>query len=432
MNLITKAFESITFQDVVDVCVSGTVESAVLDYKAVIPKDLSKHFAIFSNSQGGLIVIGVEEDEDTGIPKKYDGLEYNAKMIDRIHQFAANVSPFPRYAVRATNEFEGKVFILVKIFPGDVPPYMSNSDSSIKIRTGNVSTPIKSVDSHELNRLYDRRLTAVNHRLQQTAFSHSVYDMSLRHANLSTVNTTGTIDDSSQAREEVEFDIANFRVSIMPISPSEPVINYKFLRSKLTHYSSGNYIAGEFPSRQNDTLPGGIVFSDSLSAVGGFRFGMVNEYGLIDSVEDVMNSSVNPQRRDIYSNHIIAILIRQFNVAAAFYNLSGYNGQIVVNISLDGAAGVNIHHAYPSGRYPIGSSRPSHRVDRVARYTWDIEDLDTVKINDTSIMVDRVVKFVQRMYWDFGIGTVPNDSILAVLGEFGWSRVDNSSDDADS
>jgi hypothetical protein len=38
-----------------------------LDYKKVISRDLTKHFAAMSNQRGGLIRIGVEEDPTTGL-----------------------------------------------------------------------------------------------------------------------------------------------------------------------------------------------------------------------------------------------------------------------------------------------------------------------------------------------------------------------------
>src|SRR6476469_7751648 len=124
MSLHNKPFHKITFQDVVDLCDAETLESVTLDYKAVLPRDLSKHFATFSNTLGGLIIIGVEEDPKTGKPFKYEGISFESKLIDQIHQHASNVIPYPTFEVRPTDEVNGKVFILIRILEGDQPPYI--------------------------------------------------------------------------------------------------------------------------------------------------------------------------------------------------------------------------------------------------------------------------------------------------------------------
>ena len=44
MDLLAQDFGSITFQDVVDFCDQQIVENTELDYKQVVPRDLTKHF----------------------------------------------------------------------------------------------------------------------------------------------------------------------------------------------------------------------------------------------------------------------------------------------------------------------------------------------------------------------------------------------------
>ncbi|GEM_PF-1767478 len=66
MNIFPKPFHDVTFADVVAFCQQKHPESTTLDYKREIPRDLAKHFATFSNTLGGVIVVGVEEDPRTG------------------------------------------------------------------------------------------------------------------------------------------------------------------------------------------------------------------------------------------------------------------------------------------------------------------------------------------------------------------------------
>ncbi|AKM82542.1 TPA: hypothetical protein DD449_01620 [Candidatus Berkelbacteria bacterium] len=87
MKLLLKPINSFTFQDVSDFCSEGYLENVQLDYKKDFsPKGVAKHFASFSNTRGGLIIFGVEEDEKTGKPTKWDGLNNDCKFEDQIYQ----------------------------------------------------------------------------------------------------------------------------------------------------------------------------------------------------------------------------------------------------------------------------------------------------------------------------------------------------------
>ena len=102
---------------------------------------LPKHFASFSNTRGGLIIVGVEED-DKGLPVKWEGVKNEGKLIDRVHQNASNIDPIPNYETCITDEKNGRVFLLIRIFEGDQTPYYVQNDSNIWVRTGNISKPI--------------------------------------------------------------------------------------------------------------------------------------------------------------------------------------------------------------------------------------------------------------------------------------------------
>lgn len=151
MDILNRSIQNFTFSDIANFCGQGIIEGIQLDYKKEVPKDLAKHFAAFSNTRGGIIIIGVEEDPKTGRPIACNGVVYDAKIVDRIHQFASNVDPIPNYQLETTNAGpNGNVFILVRIFEGDRTPYYVQNDANLWIRTGNVSTPINIASPKEV------------------------------------------------------------------------------------------------------------------------------------------------------------------------------------------------------------------------------------------------------------------------------------------
>jgi predicted HTH transcriptional regulator len=157
MNVFSKPFHEVTFKDVTEFCAQKYPESITLDYKQAIPKDLAKHFATFSNTLGGVIIVGVEEDPQTGLPLKWEGMPNEGKLIERINQFATNVRPLPTYDVRMTDEVNGKVFVLINILEGDNPSYHANGDPTVWLRTGNISTPLRQPDREERERMVKKK-----------------------------------------------------------------------------------------------------------------------------------------------------------------------------------------------------------------------------------------------------------------------------------
>jgi hypothetical protein len=169
VDLLAQNFDTITFQDIVNFCNEKIVEGTELDYKKVIPRDLTKHFAAMSNQRGGLIIVGVEEDSATGVPAKAEGIPNDDKVIDRVHQFANNVRSLPSYRVRVTNEVTGKIFLLIRISEGGAPPYTPVNDPTVYIRTGNITTPLRQADVDIIRDLFAKRTRAEAERSENIA-----------------------------------------------------------------------------------------------------------------------------------------------------------------------------------------------------------------------------------------------------------------------
>lgn len=416
MNILNKAFHEITFQDVVDCCAAETLESAVLDYKETMPRDLAKHFATFSNTHGGMILIGVKEDPATGKPLKYEGITFESKAIDQIHQFAANVTPFPRYEVKPTDEVNGKVFIVIRIFSGDQPPYMSNSDSTIRLRTGNVSTPLRTVESVELARLYEKRSSAATLRDAAISSSFAIYDASLDRA-IKEWKEAKTDPHRSISDTQVGEHASPFRVIVMPVAPANPIVDYRVIKNKMDEYRVHTHYHGDFPDLEYETFPGGITFAKWSWTDSGFEFGLVTEQGVIDSVEDILKYDEGNGSRQIWMGRMVGFLVRQLDVSRKFYNTVGFNGLLVCKITLSDALDAAVHPPIPEGYSYHGRGS---KLTKLAEYEWEVANLDTVKLNDLEALSNEVIETIQKFYWSFGMHEARVDVIKAYLRQLGW------------
>ena len=65
MVILNEPIDRFSFEKVVSFCQEGNIEGYQLEYKQDLSsqKGLSRQFASFSNSRGGVIVLGVVEDK---------------------------------------------------------------------------------------------------------------------------------------------------------------------------------------------------------------------------------------------------------------------------------------------------------------------------------------------------------------------------------
>lgn len=132
-----------TYEELVEFLQKGFAENRNLDYKREIPeKNLSKTIASFANSKGGIIILGVEEDKETGKPIKWEGVDSDTKTREKIDQEISKITPSINCNVIKIDhkENKNKVFYVLNIPEGDNPPYYVINDKSCWIRRGTIRT----------------------------------------------------------------------------------------------------------------------------------------------------------------------------------------------------------------------------------------------------------------------------------------------------
>ena len=75
--IFNKPLFDLQFQDIEKLKVDKICESPILDYKKEILSDnqLLKHISAFANTQGGVMIFGVEESGKGGCPNEIVGIE---------------------------------------------------------------------------------------------------------------------------------------------------------------------------------------------------------------------------------------------------------------------------------------------------------------------------------------------------------------------
>jgi hypothetical protein len=416
LNVFSKPFDKITFDDVAEFCKQKHPESTTLDYKQAMPRDLAKHFATFSNTLGGVIIIGVEEDPKTGLPHKWDGVDNDAKLIERVNQFAANVIPLPTYSVRLTDEVDGKCFLLISILEGDVAPYLANGDPTVWLRTGNTSTPLRQANRDELVRMVEKKNAAKSERQQNLAVANSTFLAGLESAEKERLRLLADGKTPGLRTEPWNIDNAFLTVHLQPFYPKRLLVEPWDLKASLNNLQTTSNHGMTFPPLDMVPIPNGL-FATKTSIFGG---GTVRAYqlygnGLVHYTEDIWWRDEKSDK-NIYLAHIAHAFYRQLIFARKFYAKFGYSGVLVGEITLENALGASIHIIVPNG---YDSWHDAYVIEKLNDYRWPLE-LDTHILADEKLTVDLFKKVMRKVYWDLGIETVEDEVLDKYLEQSNW------------
>src|SRR6266699_1845514 len=294
VNLLARNIHGITYSYVVEFCKQKVLESVQLDYKLNIPKDLAKHFATFSNTQGGLIIIGVGEDVQ-GLQTTYGGVPNDSKLVDRVHQFAANVTPLPTYDVCTTDEQNGTVFLLVRIDEGAATPYTTLNDPTVWIRTGNVSTP---ASREELLRLANKKRDAEAARSANIAFAEQYFMARVNEAEQErqqAIQAGGTnIYKYPLGSRE---NSAILSLTLQPYYPNKQLTTPQELLRCIREYCGKEYQYTTFSNSSPETLPGGVASFGWYKSRGNINGEQLYANGVSNLMSDVLTTNLETGAR---------------------------------------------------------------------------------------------------------------------------------------
>lgn len=148
ININNKSWDKVRWTDIVKLLDSTDDESFFFEFKSDEESNdkLIKEISALSNTYGGYIFLGVNDDKTIGGCKKW--------TEQRIHNVIHNlITPVPIFDVRKF-KIKGATVLVLKIEEGTMPPYITNT-GHIYERVSSGSFRIK--DSAKLIQLYNKR-----------------------------------------------------------------------------------------------------------------------------------------------------------------------------------------------------------------------------------------------------------------------------------
>jgi hypothetical protein len=421
MDILTKPIQSFKFEDIVAFCKENVPEGWQIDYKEDFPRNgFKKHFAAFSNTRGGVIIIGVKEDVKSGVPIAWEGVEKNAEQIRKIHQAAGNVEPIPSYEVFETNEVNGKCFVLIRINEGDKTPYYVQNDFNVWVRTGNISNPISIASPDGLELLSGKKEKAEKARMLYLKMAGKVYCAGLeREEN----KRKKEIIEAEKKGENTDFKYKNelgtesvmCRIAIQPYFPRKAIIaNPREIKSELNGLRfHNNYIS--FPDYNMESIPEGLFYF-MHNGDGYIECQQIFGHGLIQNDLDILRTDRDKGNRKVVSMWFIAariFVLLQF--AKDFYNKFGYQGAVDGFISVDKVKDCYVRQLMPNRLF-----WSEDKENLLPNYKWSIE-LDTNVLNNKDELREYFISLLREIYWSFNFEHLAEDIVDEFLKDSGLS-----------
>jgi hypothetical protein len=436
MVILNEPIDRFSFEKVVSFCQEGNIEGYQLEYKQDLSsqKGLSRQFASFSNSRGGVIVLGVVEDK-IGKPVQYDGLIFDSKIIDRIHQYASNVEPRPLYDVHKTNEEKGKVFILVRVYEGDRPPYYVQNDPNLYIRTGSLTDPIGLAGPEATELLFHKMEKAELAQNNSIYRSTEVFNSALRQADKERLHwiTTernkhlqATQDAKMQGKippeeqkypEKLGTQVSMLTLILQPYFPKNPLVSPRKLKEKIEEIRFTSTM-GDFPDLNVKPIQDGLLHF-KWNDDGSIHCHQLYSNGLLFFSEDVLRPGREKDTKVIYLSHIAAYLFIFLNAAHRFFSLLNYQGAVLGYIELNNVDGARLKRITPNA-YKSGLFWDYEKeVPIMDGYKWNI-NIDTSLLQDKVALQKYFVELIREIYWSVGYEDVSEDLLKAFLSDQRW------------
>lgn len=415
IDLLSTDLKQITFEDVVEFCGRKEKEGIQFDYKKEL-SSIAKDFAAFSNTRGGVILIGVDEHKEFGYPIAWDGVDNDKGLLEKIDQWATTVQPIPRYITHMTNDVNGKVFILVKILEGDKTPYYVNNDSHLWVRTGIISNPIEMAKPDYVELLYNKRRGAEKMRELNIEMADDIFDGYLRKAERERQsriieekisydkkykedNSIGPFKQNTFDKK-VGDDSSILKIVIQPFYPSTELMKPSDILDNVLEIRDGDGVFDiNFPSvyLEKNPIPDGIAGFNWRNRTGDIHCEQLFSNGLVFFAWDLLTVERETGEKYIYLAHIVSFLFNVLKGASNYYKKSGFCGSLRGLIKIDDVENVKIKQEITSGAFSFYDDFDG----LLNMYKFDF-DLDTNVLFNDGMFQTYFIDFVKKIYWSFG------------------------------
>ncbi len=400
--LFTKEIEKITYQDVVDFCSQQNKETIHLDYKQKIAGNLVKTIAAMANTWGGLIVIGVE-DEDSKPKIPAIGIPYKEYLREQINNLIlGNVTPplFPEIQV-CPSENNKRAFIIIRVLQSNLTPHAIKNNTKVYIRTDTSNEP------EELTSI-DKVLWLVEKRRKSTELKDGFFKRAEERFSAL----------CNKAGRNIEHTNTIFAMS--PLYPFEILVDYKNLEQEIPRKITVHGWGHSFPfymriqGGMNPTKDGtyGFFINDRSGYI---FYEELNHYGFFYHREDLRLRKKDEEGPLAHHALLWEILTKTdmfFDAMNKLYSELGYWGLLELKISLNKLKDVTFGDLPAPRGYTKFDNITVAPIDHRLEFT---KIISFQELKEKRILL--VMDLVKEISWAIGFSHIKPETIEKLMEE---------------
>lgn len=406
-----KKINEITFGYIENFCQQKISENIVLDYKADFTKphsDLAKTISAFANTYGGVIIIGIEQDDANKPKLPPKGIDFVRGLHEKVVQIDLdNIFPPVLPQVQVVDPRGSKTFVVIRVCPSNATPHSVENRTMVYLRTDNINRPERRATEEERGWLRNNRQKSeelkdfIHHKISQRRVNIEYRPLLI---------TDAIPPASGKARGEL---------SICPLYPKDILIKPEKIEGLISEIAVKDWFGSfnNFPDISSNPTPTFDGFMAYYIETDGDRlyYTEINQYGFIFHHESFarkgpLGKSDEKSKDSISMSQLIARLDIFTQAAHNFYKNIGYWGYLELKFKLDNILGFTLIPAQ-NATYYLGNCQyiPSDRhllIEKELR-------VDELGENREELVIELVKKVARVFGWD-----CPPDSIKQM-----WDRL---------
>jgi hypothetical protein len=401
--IFTKPIEDISYQDVIDFCGQGQRETIHLDYKKEISQSLVKTIAAMANTWGGVIVIGVDE-QDSAPKLPVEGMPYLEHLRERVNNLIlSNITPpvFPEIQICSSqdNRF---TFVVIRVPQSHLTPHAIRGNTQVYVRTDTSNEPEELATLDRIQWLVDRRKRSEELKLSFLRRADERFNMLCK-------------------RNGVTLTYGDTTFSMGPLFPFELLRDPKSLRREILEKIHVAACGATLP-----TLVHRVEFQAVQDGTYGFFvnerthyvcYEELNQYGFFYHREDIVQTERDEEGKEThfaYLHSLMSHLDLFLESMAKLYANLGYWGTLELRIALKKLDAVGFRDLpAPQGYYKI-DNLVSSPVDSSLEFRKTLQSRE---------LVEERVRLVQDLLleigWAVGFSHLNPETVLKLLKEAG-------------
>ncbi len=373
--MFAKLLAQIEYSDIVAFC-GKFAEGVRVEYKREMIENIPKTISAFANTLGGIMVIGVETDNQNKVIA-INGIDKKAGIEEGIIDSSLNgiyPSVIPEVGIFEISKKKDKVVVVIKVHESVQAPHAIQNSTRVYIRTGNTSQPYELAEIDRIEYMLKRREQPekLKEELGRRALD--------RLKNL----LGGHFGPHAPA----------LSVAISPLFPYQPLISLDKLYSTC---NSGDYYAPLRSLNNPKRVADGIC--KFYGNVTNFSYTEVNHYGFVFACNTLEKNKSRwraigkneEEKEELYVllTQIILIIGKTLKLADSFYKNCGYLGNIEVKVNIDNVSGESL--MYSDDGFPTHDQFKSTDDSVFSSQITVTEEIDRSLVNIVTSLLKNIL-----------------------------------------